>query len=253
MPVTAAIRNEARALREAVLGRAGPAPMLPPSDPGVQFPASTPVPVSQGQRVADAFESYLPAGVSLRAVQVWKAGGALEGAAPDAPAVQALVQALSRSLDVRHAQLACTRPQGGQGGPVAFRVLLFALGCAAPGEASVCLAGAGGAYTEEQIRAELLPLLGPGVSLSRQQLRERQVHLEGRASDVEAHAALERMGQRALWLQRSTSAVGKGSFWARLRLVCAAPGEQGWAGHRGCRDEKKWIGCRGPQGSWAPR
>lgn len=222
MPVTAAVRNEARALREAVLGRAGLAPLLPPSDPGVQFPASSPVPVSQGQRVADAFESYLPPGVSLSAVQVRKAGGALEGAAPDAPAVRALVQALSRSPDVRHAQLAYTRPQGGQGGPVAFRVL-FDLSCAAPGEASVCLAGAGGAYTEEQIRAELLPLLGPGVTLNRLQLRERQVHLEGRASDAEAHAALERIGQRAPWLQRSTSAVGKGSFWARLRLVCAAP------------------------------
>lgn len=225
MPVTAAIRSEARALREEVLGRAGPAPLLPSSETGVHGSAVTAAPVSQGQRVADGFESYLPPGVRLSAVQLWKAGGALEGVAPDTQAVQALVKALGRSPDVRSAQLAYTRPGGGQGGHdgnLAFRVL-FDLSCAAPGETSVCLAGAGGAYTEDQIRAELLPLLGPGVSLTRLQLREREVHLEGRASDAEAHAALERIGQRAPWLQRSTSAVGKGSFWARLRLVCAAP------------------------------
>lgn len=219
MPLTPAIRSEARALREEVLGRAGPGPLLPPAAPWGPLPGGN-APVSQGQQVADGFESYLPPGVQLTAVQMWKAGGALEGTAPDVPAVKALVQALSRSPDVRYAQLAYTRPQGSQ---VAYRVL-FNLSCAAPGEASICLPGNGGStYTEEQVRGELLPLLGPRVTLTRLQLRGQDLQLEGHATDAEANSALQRLRQQAPWLQISASSVGNGNFWTRLHMVCAAP------------------------------
>lgn len=228
MHLTPAIRSEAQALRDEVLGRAGPPPVLPPTDPVAQMSAAS-EPVAPRQQVADSFRAYLPPGVDLTAVHLWKAGGALEGTAPDAMVVRKLVQALGRSPDVRYAQMAYTRPLGGQaadirpqGGQVAFRVL-FDLTCTAPGEVSVCLPGSDGAYTEEHIRAELLPLLGLRVALTRLQLREDWVLLEGRATDADANAALKRIGQQAPWLRISSTGVGGGSFSARIQLVCPAP------------------------------
>lgn len=218
MPLTQAIRNEAQALRDEVLSRFGSPPIMSVPDSAAQVPPAS-APVAPRQQVADSFQAYLPSGVALTYVQLWKSGGALEGTAPDEAVVRALVQSLGRSPDVRHAQRGYTRPQGGQ---VAFRVT-FDLACTVPGEASVCLAGSGGAYTEEQIRNELLPLLGPQVTLDRLQLRERAVLLEGRATDADATAALERIRQQAPWIRISTTGVGRGRFSARMELVCSTP------------------------------
>ncbi len=221
MALTPDIRREALALRDEVLGRAGPSPALPSPGPAALAPAA-PVATAPRQLVADGFRPYLPPGVELASMQLHKAGGAMEGTAPDVAAVRTLVQSLGRSPDVVYTQLAFTRPQGAQ---VAFRVL-FDLACQAPGEPSICLPGHGGgsAYTEEQIRGELLPLLGPQVDLTRLQLREGGVVLlEGRASDADARAALARVREQAPWLRGSSSGVGNGSFSARMVLACQAP------------------------------
>lgn len=240
MPLTAGIRSETRALRDEVLGRAGPPPVLPPTDPVSRLPAP-PLPVSPGQRLADAFQSYLPDGVTLTAVDVWKEGGALpgsvvnpstapaigrarlSGSAPDDMAVRALVNALARSPDVRHVQLGLSRPQGSQ---VAFSVGLM-LSCSAPGERSVCLPGSGAAYTDEHVRAELLPLLGPQVKLTRLTLmREREVTLEASADKAEAEALLERV-RRLPWLAVSSTITGNERVVVNARLTCPAPPVQG--------------------------
>ena len=218
MPLTPAIRSEAQALREEVTGRAGPQTVFPPPDAGAPL-AVAPVPITPSQKVADGFARYLPPGVALTSVQMMNAGGALEGTAPDETAVATLVKALGGSPDVTYVQRGYTRPQDGR---VAFRVI-FNLACAAPGEVSVCLSGSGGAYTEEQIRAELLPLLGPRVMLSQLQLNGREVRLEGDASDADANAALDRIGQQARWIRSSSSGVGKSRFQVLLFMVCAAP------------------------------
>jgi hypothetical protein len=236
MPLTTSIRREAQALRDEVLGRAGPPPVLPPTDPVSHLPAR-PVPVAPGQRVADAFEPYLPDGVRLTAVDLWKEGGALPGvpvnqstapaigrgrltgSAPDEVAVHALVKALARSPDVRHAELGFRRPKGSE---VAFSVG-FILSCSAPGEASVCLPGNGSAYTEEQIRAELLPLLGPQVKLTRLSLlREREVTLEVSATRAEGEAMAERILQLP-WLTVSSRIMGDARTVVAAKLVCPAP------------------------------
>lgn len=222
MALTPEIRREALALRDEVLGRAGPRPATPSPDPATLAPGA-PVAIAPRQLVADGFRPYLPPGVELASVDLHKAGGAMEGTAPDVATVRTLVQSLGRSPDVVHTQLAYTRPQGAQ---VAFRVL-FDLACQAPGEPSICLPGSGSsssAYTEEQIRGELLPLLGPRVDLTRLQLREGGVVLlEGRASDADARAALARVREQAPWLRGSSSGVGNSSFSARMVLACQAP------------------------------
>lgn len=224
MALTPEIRREALALRNEVLGRAGPSPALQSSPgPAVLVPGP-PVATAPRQLVADGFRPYLPPGVELASVDLHKAGGAMEGTAPDVATVRTLVQSLGRSPDVVYTQLAFTRPQGAQ---VAFRVL-FDLACQGPGEPSICLPGSNSgnnsAYAEEQIRGELQPLLGPQVELTRLQLREGGVVLlEGRASDADARAALARVREQAPWLRGSSSGVGNGSFSARMVLACQAP------------------------------
>ena len=215
MAITPAIRNESRALRDEVLARAGAAP-------GRDAPARTPppaAPTTDGQKVADEFDAYLPPGVSLTAVQLWNGGGALEGLAPDAAGVSALLQSLGRSPDVRDVRMGYTQARGAQ---VFFRLVLT-LACSAPGAASVCLPGTGGAYTEAQIRAELLPLIGAQVTLTKLELHDDKVLLEGRGSDADINGALGRIDKQAPWIRPSMSAVGKGSFWARMTLACKAP------------------------------
>lgn len=240
MPLTAGIRRETRALRDEVLGRAGPPPVLPPTDPASRLP-QPPLPVSPGQRLADAFQPYLPDGVTLTAVDLWKEGGAppggvvtpstapeigrvrLSGSAPDDVAVRALVTALARSPDVRHVALGTSRPQGSQ---VTFGVTLV-LSCSAPGERSICLPGTGPAYTDEHVRAELLPLLGPRVKLTRLTLmREREVTLEASADKAEAEALLERV-RRLPWLAVSSTMTGSERVVVNARLTCPAPPVQG--------------------------
>ena len=222
MPLTPAIRNEARSLRDEVLARAGtpppPSPSFPRTDTATRAPQAA-QPLTEGQKVADGFAPYLPAGVTLTAVQVWKSGGALEGSAPDDAVVQVLMASLRRSPDVSYVERGYSQAKGA---PLAFRVV-FGLSCTAPGTASVCLPGTGGAYTEAQIRGELLPLIGAQVTLTKVELRDDKVLVEGRGNDAAINAALARIDKQAPWIRASTSAVGNGSFWARMNLACKAP------------------------------
>jgi hypothetical protein len=221
MALTPAIRNEARALRDEVLARAGTAPerdVPPRTSASIASPAPA-LPTTPGQQVANGFEAYLPNGVTVASVQLWNKGGALEGTAPDEAAVRALVQSLGRSPDVVGVQTGYTRPQGAQ---VFYRVV-FILACDAPGAATVCLGGNGGPYTAEQIRGELLPIIGAAVTLTKLELRGNKVLLEGLGSDADINAALERIRKQARWIRGHSSQVGHGSFSAWMEMACGAP------------------------------
>lgn len=224
MPLTSSLRDETRALQQDVMGRAGPRPVLPapelgaPPPPGAQ--AASGEPVSPRQRVSDVLQPLLPSGVTLGKIDLWKDGAALEGRAPDDLAVRQWVQALQSSGEVRNPQVAWVRREGDQ---MAYRVLITFL-CAAPGERSVCLPAPGSAYTAQQVEDALRPVLGNDVTLTRLALRDgKLVELEGRSSDAEARAALERVRQQVPWLEASGSGIGQGTFSARLRMVCAVP------------------------------
>ena len=220
MPITEALRDEARKLRDEVVGKAGPMPQLPPAELTLP-PVGRVVPeaASPRQRVADALQPFMPAGVTLGKVDLWKGGGALEGLAPDDAAVRKFVNELNLSGEVRSPQVAFIRRESER---VAYRILVTFM-CASPGERSVCLPGSG-AYTKQQVEDALRPVLGPNVVITGLALREGSiVDLEGRASGGEAGAALQRIRVQAPWLQLSTSSVGNGGFSARLRIVCTAP------------------------------
>jgi hypothetical protein len=220
------VRQEALALRDTVMGRAGPRPVLPSTDPAARqalaaAPMSPVAPVSPRQRVSDALQHLLPAQTTIDKVDLWHYGAALEGQAPDSATVNEWVKRLDQSGEVRNAKASVVRP--GPGG-VSYRVLVNFM-CAAPGEPSVCLAGAGAgdAYTTQQIEAAITPLLGPQVKLKSVRLEQGGiVALEGTASDSEANAALERIGTQIGWMTRSTSAVGKSGFRAWFQMVCTA-------------------------------
>ena len=220
MPITEAIRAEARQLREAVVGRAGSMPPLPASANTPPAGRATAESVSPRQRVADALQPFLPAGVSLGKVDLWKRGGALEGVAPDEAAARQFVDKLKGSGEVRNVQVAAMRRESDR---VSYRVLVNFM-CESPGERSVCLPGTG-AYTRQQVEDALRPVLGAGIALTKLELQEggAMVHLEGRASQADAAAALARIKAQAPWLQLSTSGVGNGNFRAWLRMVCTVP------------------------------
>jgi len=224
MPLTSALRDETRALQLDVMGLAGPRPVLPATDPGSPPPpgaqAASGEPVSPRQRVSDVLQPLLPRGVTLGKIDLWKDGAALEGRAPDDAAVRQWVQALQRSGEVRNPQVAWVRREADQ---VAYRVLVTFL-CAAPSDRSVCLPAPGSAYTAQQVEDALRPVLGNDVTLTRLALHDgKLVELEGRGSEAEARAALERVRQQVPWLEASSSGIGQGTFSARLRMVCAAP------------------------------
>ena len=224
LPLTSALRDETRALQQDVMGAAGPRPVLPAPDPGAAPPAGAQAaaggePASPRQRVSDVLQPLLPRGVTLGKIDLWKDGAALEGRAPDDLAVRQWVQALQSSGEVRNPQVAWMRREADQ---VAYRVLVTFL-CAAPGDRSVCLAAPGGAYTAQQIEDALRPVLGNDVTLTGLALRDGTVELEGRGSEAEVRAALERVRQQVPWLEASRSGIGKGTFSARLRMVCAVP------------------------------
>ena len=223
LPLTRALRDETRALREQVMGRAGPTPMLPaPGGPGAPtaVQAAGTLPVTPRQRVSDVLQPLLPPGVALGKVDLWPNGAALEGRAPDALAVHQFVNALQRSGEVRNPQLAWVRSEADR---VAYRVLVTFL-CAAPGDRSVCLPGTAGAYTRQQVEDALRPVLGSDITLTRLELKDgAMVILEGRGSEAEARAALERVRNQVPWLEASISGMGQGTFSARLRMVCTQP------------------------------
>lgn len=225
MPVTTALREEARALREEVLGRAGPIPSLP-AEPAA--PGTAAEPVSPRQRVADVLAPFLPAGTTLGKVDLWRSGGAIEGRAPDAATVGRLVDELNASGEVRNARTGYARPEGDG---VAYRVQVW-FTCAAPGERSVCLPGAPGGYTRQQVEDALRPILGPDVVLEKLTLSASvrdgaTVELEGQAPDAGTAALLDRLRTQAPWLEMHSSIKGNGRFWTRLRMVCAVPPRTG--------------------------
>ena len=53
--------------------------------------------------------------------------------------------------------------------------------------------------------------------------RGQLVELEGSGSEAEVRAALERVRQQVSWLTASSSGIGKGTFFAQLRMVCTVP------------------------------
>jgi hypothetical protein len=218
LPLGAAQRQEARELGAEVLRRAGPMPALPPAD-AAPFARKAAEPVSPRQRVSDVLQPFLPPGVTLARVELWKAGAALEGRAPGEAAVRQFMQQLVLSGEVRSPQLAFVRPDSQE---VVYRVLV-SFPCAAPGERSVCLPAADGAYTEQQVQTALRPVLGPQVTDARIALRGGIVELEGHASEAESRAALQRIATQLPWLQVSTSITGRNAFRAELRMVCTVP------------------------------
>ena len=221
MPITEAIREDARKLREEVIGRSGPMPPLPAS-------ASTLPPVGRAprewisprQRVADALEPFLPPGVTLAKVDLWKHGGAVVGHAPDDAAARRFVDKLKGSGEVRNVKVAAIRRESER---VSYRILVNLM-CEAPGERSVCLPGTG-AYTRQQVEDALKPLLGHDIVLTKLELQEggSMVYIEGRAAEGQVTAALERIATQARWLESSRSGVGNGNFRAWLRMVCTVP------------------------------
>ncbi len=218
MPVTEAIREEARKLRDQVVTRAGPMPVLPASER--TLPAvDEAMPVSPRQRVADAVQPFVPVGVRLGTVDLSKRGGALVGVSPDEGSVRQFVDKLGSSGEVTSARIALMRREAER---VAFRIVIT-FACETPGDRSACPPGTG-PYTAQQIEEVVKPLLGPHVALTALTLREDgYVHVKGRASDVEANAALERIDTQLPWLRASTSSVGNGNFNVQLRLLCKAP------------------------------
>ncbi len=221
MPITDAIRAQARALREAVLRRAGPRPAPPRGpvpDPLEAFGDDNEPPSPQ-QRVAEVLQRFVPAGVRIGKVDLWKGGAALEGEAPDDRAARTFVTALNRSGEVRNAQIAFIRP--GTGG-VAWRATVDLL-CEAPGGPSRCLSGAGSAYTREQVDAALRPTLGLDPQQASIAFDGEFVRIEGRAAEVDARAAMQRVREGAPWLEGGYQTYGKDRFTARTRMVCMVP------------------------------
>ncbi len=229
MPMTVAIREEAHAVRDDVLGRAGPMPPLPAEPlPAGTAAATAAEPVSTRQRVADVLEPFLPPGTTLGKVDLWRAGAALQGRAPDEGAVRRFVDELNASGEVRSAQIAHTRKEGNA---VAYRLLLT-LTCEAPGERTVCLPGASGSYSRQQVEDALRPVLGPSVMLERLDLVPSvgdgtMVELEGQAPDAAIPALLDRLRTQVPWLESSNAITGNGRFRTRLRMVCAVPPRPG--------------------------
>lgn len=225
MPLTSALRDETRALRQAVMDSAGPAPVLPSPDTAAPPPSMRAVggePVSARQRVADVLQPLLRPGMTLGKVDLWNGGGALEGRAPDEVAVREFARDLKQSGEVRSAQVA--RIQRNESGVAEYRVMMNFL-CAAPGERSVCLPAAGSSYTQQQIEAALRPVLAPQVQVAQIELTSdgTRVLVRGRASETDARAALERVRTQLPWLEGSSSSMGKDEFSARFRMACTVP------------------------------
>lgn len=225
MPLTPALRDETRGLRNDLLREAGPSPARAAGAPDQAVPAGA-EPVSPRQRVSDALQPLLPARMQIGKVDLWKDGAALEGRAPDEATVREGVQRLLQAGDVRHAQVALIRRDAGPDA-VGFRVLVT-LACSAPGEPSVCLPVPGTAYTAAQVQAALEPITGPEAPITRLDLRaDGTVLLEGTGDDAQARAALDRIQRQAPWLAGGSSTYGKGRYAATLRMACKAPPQPG--------------------------
>ena len=232
-PLSEATRTATRALRNEVLGQAGPEPVLPASAP--TYSSSSPA-ISAGalaqdpqQRVADVVARYLPASIRITKVALWKKGGRLEGTAPDAESVRNAVRLLEESGEFTYVSGGGSRPSDGRH---AFSFQLrFA--CEVPGQPSACPAGdpaASGAYSEAQVRDALHTLLGPLVTVNEVRLSGDTIQLKAVApNEMEARASLERLSKRKDFFRLSTSMHGPSSdgssanITAVLKLYCAIP------------------------------
>lgn len=221
MPLTAAVRQEAQAVRDEVMRRAGPLPAPPPgpvADP-LQASGTDQEPVSAEQRVADVLQRFAPPGVQIGKVNLWKGGCALEGQAPDEGLVRQLVRDLNSSGEVRNAQVGFVRPEQAQ---VRWRVLVNFM-CSAPGEPSRCLPAPGGAYTQQQVEDALRPILKLDPLHARISLQGDAVAIEGSATEADGQAALLRVREQVSWLEGGHSGYNGSHFSARLRMVCTVP------------------------------
>jgi len=221
MPITEAIRADARGVRNDILARAGPRPSPPPGPVPNPLDASgaDDEPASPEQRVADVLQRFAPAGVRIGKVNLWKQGAGLEGGAPDERAVRELVRALNASGEARNAQIGFMRPEAGQ---LSWRVVVSFL-CEAPGSPSRCLPGPGDAYTQPQVEAALRPILQLDAQRASIALDGDSVRIEGQASEAEARAAMQRVHEQAPWLEGGYQTYGKDRFTAKTRMVCTVP------------------------------
>ncbi len=233
LALTQETRVAASALYKDVMDRAGPAPLLPASDPELRAAAelAAALPRNARQRVADVVRRYLPTSIQITAVALWNNGGRIEGTAPDAATAAQIVAQLENSGEF-------TFVSGGKGiekaGIYAFSAVV-GFSCTAPGTPSSCPAGdprTPGAYSERQVRAALEPLLGPSISVQDVFLNGTTISLEAQAtSELEARAALDRI-QSGMFHQSSSSygptSGGKTvNIKATLTLICAVPPKQG--------------------------
>lgn len=227
--LTQATRTAASALRQEVLDRAGPAPLLPASDPELRSATAlaSALPRDARQRVADVAKRYLPSTIQITEVALWNQGGRIEGTAPDAATAAKVVPQLESAGEF-------TFVSGGKGLP-RDGVYVFSIqvgsSCTSPGTPSTCPAGdpaTPGAYSERQVRAALEPLLGPTIIVHDVFLDHAQISLEAQApSESEARAALDRI-QSGMFRQSSSSygqtSDGKAAnIVATLALICAVP------------------------------
>ena len=230
-PISDATRAAARSLRADVLGRAGPPPRLPASDPGLPSAnvVAAALPESARERLARVITRYLPASIKITNIALWKQGGRLEGIAPDAATARDVVRLLTNSGEFTYVSGGGGIPRdGGQ----AFSTQLN-FSCDAPGEASTCPAGdpaAAGAYSEVQVRDALNALLGPSVTVRSVRLNGDTIELKAVApNEAEARAALERLRPHTEFFRLSISGFGpsrNGSpsdIDATLKLTCTVP------------------------------
>jgi hypothetical protein len=228
-PITQATRDAAQGLRAAVRQRAGPRPALVAVDAALPtaVEAARALPRSATQHVADVVAKLLPATVRITGVSLFKAGGRVEGTAPDLETARAVAQILQRSGEFALAQ--------GGGGPrddgFGFSLVL-SFHCKAPGEPSECPVGdpsTPGRYGEAQIRATLAQALGPSFRIDALRIADQRVHVRGVAasgSDTREMFSDLRRKTGMLTVSSTTSnpgVPGGTGMAAVLSMHCAAP------------------------------
>lgn len=230
-PLSDATRLRARTLRQEVLDRAGPAPTLPKAEiPSVSAnEIAKQLPRDAKQTLADVAGRYLPSSIRITSIALWKSGGRIEGMAPDANTARAAVKRLEQSGEFTLVRIGVVEPRAAG----VFFSALVSFACAAPGAVSSCPAedpDTPGAYSDAQVRAELIAVLGAGVTIRELRIDANTVNLKASAPDVlTANTALDRIRQHSGLLRLSTSGVKSGregadtEFQATLQFICSTP------------------------------
>ncbi len=229
-PLSDATRRAARSLRDAVMQRAGPKPVLPRplADLPTAASAAASLPQQPSQRLAQVAARYLPASVRLTEVALWARGGRIEGVAGDAGTARDISKRLLASGEFTHAS-------GGGGtaveGGFHFSVQV-SFACEAPGTASECPGSFPPGlrrYTTAQVRMRLAELLGPDATLDTVHLEGSAIEMRGVApNQAQGRAALERLGQERGLFRTSvsgydTSGAEPAQIQATLYLTCPVP------------------------------